>query len=65
MQRTESIECPFCLDRMELEECDGVAWVVCPNGCATEFEAPPSDPEEKKTAEPERVESVRARAVGE
>jgi hypothetical protein len=57
MPRTESIECPFCLDRMDVEEREGVAWMVCPNGCATEFEAPAKDP-----APAEIV--VRARAVG-
>jgi hypothetical protein len=46
MPRTESIECPFCLDRMEMEEREGVAWMVCLNGCATEFEAPATKPEE-------------------
>lgn len=40
MERTETAECPFCLGRMETEERNGIAWLVCPNGCATEVEAP-------------------------
>jgi len=33
-------ECPVCLGVMALEERSGVAWLVCPNGCPTETEAP-------------------------
>src|SRR4030088_872844 len=33
-------ECPVCLAHMELEDRSGVDWLVCPNGCPTEFEAP-------------------------
>ena len=59
MQTTEAVECPFCLDRMELEDREGVAWVVCPNGCATEFEAPV-----KKTPQAEAETPLQARAAG-
>jgi hypothetical protein len=39
-------ECPVCLARMEPEDRGGVAWMVCANGCPTEFEAPaPTLPE--------------------
>jgi len=34
------IECPVCLSRMDLEEQSGSNWLVCPNGCPTEIEAP-------------------------
>jgi hypothetical protein len=33
-------ECPFCLGRMQLEDCDGESWMVCPNGCPTELPVP-------------------------
>ena len=59
MQRTETAECPFCLDRMAIEERDGIAWLVCPNGCATEIEAP-----EKKPVAAEMGPPVQARAAG-
>jgi hypothetical protein len=29
---------------MELEDREGHAWLVCPNGCATECEIPPRKP---------------------
>ncbi len=39
-------ECPVCLSRMESEDRNGVVWLVCANGCPTEFEAPaPALPE--------------------
>ncbi|HUA82789.1 MAG TPA: hypothetical protein VMB85_02945 [Bryobacteraceae bacterium] len=56
---TETVECPFCLDRMEIEDRDGIAWLVCPNGCATEIEAP-----EKKPVVTETESPVQARAAG-
>jgi len=34
-------ECPVCLGHMEPEDRSGVAWLACPNGCPTEYEAPP------------------------
>ena len=40
MELVEAVECPFCLERMQLENRDAVAWLVCPNGCPTEIEAP-------------------------
>ncbi len=40
-------ECPVCLGRMEAEDRSGVAWLVCPNGCPTEFEAPVRKPAEQ------------------
>lgn len=59
MQRTEAVECPFCLDRMEIEDRDGVAWLVCANGCATEIEASVGKPVQSET-EP----LLKARAAG-
>jgi hypothetical protein len=59
MQRTEAVECPFCLDLMKIEERGGVVWLVCPNGCATEIEAA-----ERKPAVPENGGSLQARAAG-
>jgi len=29
---------------MQEEDRDGNTWLVCPNGCATEYEAPPRKP---------------------
>lgn len=40
MDTPEAVECPFCFERMEIEDRQGIAWLVCPNGCATEIEAP-------------------------
>jgi hypothetical protein len=40
-------ECPVCLGRMEPEDRSGVAWLACPNGCPTEFEAPAPKPTEE------------------
>ncbi|HLH41039.1 MAG TPA: hypothetical protein VKX39_17950 [Bryobacteraceae bacterium] len=61
MQRTEAVECPFCLDRMEIEDRDGALWLVCPNGCATEVEAPVKKP---AAAEAESPILTRAAARG-
>ena len=33
-------ECPICLERMELQDQNGNPWMICPNGCPTEFEIP-------------------------
>lgn len=46
---------------MEIEDRDGREWLVCPNGCATECEAPPRKPPEVEA----EAEPVRARAAGE
>ena len=40
MEAQPPVECPFCFDRMQIEDRDGILWVVCPNGCPTEFERP-------------------------
>ena len=58
MQNTEVVECPFCLDRMITEDRDGTLWLICPNGCATEIEAPV-----KKAVAAETELPVRARAA--
>ncbi len=54
-------ECPLCLGPMQLEEHDGTAWLFCPNGCPTEFEAPSRKP---ATVEVEREVALQARAAG-
>lgn len=60
MEEVQPVECPFCLERMELEERSAVAWLVCPNGCPTEIEAPAPKP---AAAEP-TLSSIRPRAAG-
>jgi hypothetical protein len=40
----EAEECPFCMGPMESEYRAGREWLVCPNGCATEYEAPERKP---------------------
>ena len=54
-------ECPVCLGQMELEDQAGELWLICPNGCPTEFEAP------AEIQAPEQIEvevlQVRARAA--
>jgi len=59
MEMPEAVECPFCLERMQIEDRAGIVWLVCPNGCATEIEAPVA----KAAAEAEMP--GRARAAGE
>jgi hypothetical protein len=54
-------ECPLCLVRMQPEEREGADWLVCPNGCPTEFEAPIPKPVATETGTPE---VLRARAAG-
>jgi hypothetical protein len=46
---------------MEPEEREGTDWLVCPNGCPTEFEAPIPKPVAMETGTPE---VLRARAAG-
>lgn len=48
LSELEVTECPVCLGRMELEDRGGSAWLVCPNGCPTEFEAPEPKPVEEQ-----------------
>jgi len=46
-------ECPVCLGPMQLEPRSGTPWLVCPNGCPTEMEAPqpkPADPAAQQAA---------------
>jgi len=58
MEEVETIECPFCFDRMHFEDRDGAGWLVCPNGCPTEMEAPePVEAVETRS-------SIRPRAAG-
>jgi hypothetical protein len=54
-------ECPICLVCMQPEQREGIAWLVCPNGCPTEFEAPIPKPVATETVAPE---VLRARAAG-
>jgi hypothetical protein len=58
MEDVETVECPFCFDRMQFEDHGGAGWLVCPNGCATEMEAPA--PKE----ESETLSTIRPRAAG-
>lgn len=44
MEINEEAECPMCLAQMELEDRDGIDWLVCPNGCPTEVTAPVRKP---------------------
>ncbi len=57
MEETEIVECPFCFDRMQFEDRGGVGWMVCPNGCPTEVEAPEPIAEET-------LSTIRPRAAG-
>jgi len=41
---SEGAECPFCFERMTLEERERTTWLVCPNGCPTESEVVPRKP---------------------
>lgn len=50
MEDVETVECPFCFDRMQTEDRGGIAWLVCPNGCPTEIEAPEPKPVETLSA---------------
>ena len=60
MDEVETIECPFCLEHMQAEDRGGVVWLVCPNGCPTEMEAP-----ERKPVEAEKtLSNIRPRAAG-
>jgi len=45
MDIDDAAECPFCLGRMQLDETDGESWMVCPNGCPTEFQISAPIPE--------------------
>jgi hypothetical protein len=53
-------ECPFCLGRMELEDREGTDWLVCPNGCPTEIEAPVRKPPAVESYAAEALPSARA-----
>lgn len=64
MEIEDTAECPFCLERMQLEDRAGTGWLVCPNGCPTEIEAPelkaaPKAPEAETT-----LSAIRPRAAG-
>jgi hypothetical protein len=60
MEDLETIECPFCFDRMQAEFREDVLWLVCPNGCPTETEAPVT----KVAQTEETFASIRPRAAG-
>jgi hypothetical protein len=38
MESSDPVECPFCMERMQLEMREETTWLICPNGCATEIE---------------------------
>ena len=57
MEDDETVECPFCFDRMQFEDRSGDGWLVCPNGCPTEMEAP--GPKSGET-----LSAIRAQAAG-
>ena len=62
---TNQAECPICLGQMELEDQSGTLWLICPNGCPTEFEAPLPKPVGTETELTEaEVPELRARAAG-
>jgi hypothetical protein len=50
MDETEPVECPFCFERMQLEERDETAWMICPNGCPTEIEVAIRKPADSEDA---------------
>jgi hypothetical protein len=62
MEELEIVECPFCFDRMQFEDRGGIGWMVCPNGCATEMEAP--EPQVAAQEEAETLSTIRPRAAG-
>lgn len=49
---TNEAECPICLGRMEVERREETEWLVCPNGCPTEIEAPVRKPQGLETETP-------------
>jgi hypothetical protein len=61
---SEFDQCPFCLERMCLEERDAGAWLICPNGCPTEVEVPPRKPAASASALDEDVSTLRVNAGG-
>jgi hypothetical protein len=61
MEDVETVECPFCFDRMQFEDRGGSGWLVCPNGCATEMEAPAPKTTEETV---ETQSAIRPRAAG-
>ena len=60
---SEDAECPFCFERMTLEERDRSTWLVCPNGCPTEAELVPRKPPASE-AEPPLTRSHKAGSSG-
>ena len=52
MDETEPVECPFCMESMQVEERDQTAWLICPNGCPTEMEIAVRKPMESADATP-------------
>src|SRR5262245_1671610 len=44
LMETNGAECPICFGLMEIERRDGSDWLMCPNGCPTEIEAPVRKP---------------------
>lgn len=55
MENIEPVECPFCLDRMQIKDRNGSAWLVCRNGCPTEVEAPVRKPAASESSDSETL----------
>jgi len=60
MENPETVECPFCLDRMQVKDRHGSPWLVCRNGCPTEVEAPVRKPAASESGDADAL----SRAVG-
>lgn len=57
---TNQAECPVCLGCMQPEDRNGIVWLVCPNGCPTEFEDTQRKPATAEVEMPAAVMSARA-----
>jgi hypothetical protein len=53
METTTIAECPFCFEQMQKEAREGCLWLVCPNGCPTEFELLPRKPAADEPEDPD------------
>jgi hypothetical protein len=62
VEEPEIVECPFCFDRMQFEDRGGTGWMVCPNGCPTEIEAP--EPKAAELRSEDTLSTIRQRAAG-
>jgi hypothetical protein len=62
MMESNQAECPVCFGQMELEDQAGELWLICPNGCPTEFEAPAEIQAPELEAAQVEVEELQVRA---